>query len=74
MALNSAIAAYYYKKLIVYMFLYNVNDDGRVEILGNANNTLKTVVGISAAMTIGSIFVIEPMMQLISYYVQISGF
>jgi len=74
MALNSAIAAYYYLKLIVYMFLHDVKDDGRVQFMGNANNTLRTVVGISAVATIGSIFFIEPLIRMISYYVQISGY
>jgi NADH-quinone oxidoreductase subunit N len=74
MALNSAIAAYYYIKLIVYMFLYEPRDDDRIVFLGNANNTLKTVVGISALVTIASIFMIEPIIRVVSYYVQISGF
>jgi NADH-quinone oxidoreductase subunit N len=74
MALNSAIAAYYYLKLIVYMFLHDVKDDGRVQFMGNANNTLRTVVGISAVVTIGSILFIEPLIRMISYYVQISGY
>jgi NADH-quinone oxidoreductase subunit N len=74
MALNSAIAAYYYLKLIVYMFLYEPRDDDRIAYLGNANNTLRTVVGISALVTIASIFMIEPIIRVVSYYVQISGF
>ena len=74
MALNSAIAAYYYLKLIVYMFLKERTYDDRIEFMGNANNTLKTVVGISAVVTIASIFFINPILEAISYYVQSSGF
>ena len=74
MALNSAIAAYYYLKLIVYMFLKEPQNDDRIEYLGNANNPLKTVVGISVLITITSIFYIDPLLEIISTYVQISGF
>ena len=74
MALNSAIAAYYYLKLIVYMFLKDPINDDRIEFMGNANNALRTVVGISALVTLTSIFYIDPLLEIISTYVQISGF
>ena len=74
MALNSAIAAYYYLKLIVYMFLKDPREDDRIEFMGNANNPLRTVIGISALITITSIFYIDPLLETISMYVQISGF
>ncbi len=74
MALNSAIAAYYYLKLIVYMFLKDPTNDDRLDFMGNANNSLRTVVGISAIITITSIFYIDPLLEMISTYVQISGF
>jgi NADH-quinone oxidoreductase subunit N len=74
MALNSAIAAYYYLKLIVYMFLKAPQDDDRIDYMGNANNSLRTVIGISAIITITSIFYINPLLEMISTYVQISGF
>ncbi|MEA3384790.1 MAG: NADH-quinone oxidoreductase subunit NuoN [Campylobacterota bacterium] len=74
MALNSAIAAYYYLKLIVYMFLKEPSNDDRIEFMGNANNPLRTVVGISAIITLTSIFYIDPLLEMISTYVQMSGF
>jgi len=74
MALNSAIAAYYYLKLIIYMFLKDPINDDRVIVMGNANKPLLTVVGISALITITSIFYIDPLLAMISTYVQISGF
>ncbi len=74
MALNSAIAIYYYLKLIVYMFLHEPKDDDKIQFMGNANNMLRVVVGISAVATIGAVFYIEPLLELISYYVQISGY
>jgi len=74
MALNSAIAAYYYLKLIVYMFLKEPMNDDRMIMMGNANKPLLTVVGVSALVTITSIFYIDPLLEMISTYVQISGF
>ena len=74
MALNSAIAAYYYLKLIVYMFLKSPLNDDRLEFMGNANNPLRTVIGISAIITITSVFYIDPLLEMISTYVQMSGF
>ncbi len=74
MALNSAIAAYYYLKLIVYMFLKEPRDDDRIEFMGNANNPLKTVIGVSAIITVTSIIYIDPLLDMISTYVQMSGF
>jgi NADH-quinone oxidoreductase subunit N len=74
MALNSAIAAYYYLKLIVYMFLKEPRADDRIEFMGNANQPLKTVIGVSAIITITSIIYIDPLLDVISTYVQMSGF
>jgi len=74
MALNSAIAAYYYLKLIVYMFLKDPINDDRIDFMGNANNPLRTVVGISAIITLTSILYIDPLLEMISMYVQSSGF
>jgi len=74
MVLNSAIAVYYYLKLIVYMFLKDPEDDDRVIFMGNANNSLKTVIGISAAISITSIIYVNPLLEMISTYVQMSGF
>jgi len=74
MALNSAIAAYYYLKLIVFMFLREPAEDDRMDFMGNANNALKTVIGISSIVTITSIIYIDPLLDMISTYVQMSGF
>ncbi|MEA3497908.1 MAG: NADH-quinone oxidoreductase subunit NuoN [Campylobacterota bacterium] len=74
MALNSAIAAYYYLKLIVYMFLKDPVNDDRIEFMGNANNPLRTVIGISAIITITSVIYIDPLIEMISTYVQMSGY
>jgi len=74
MAINSAIAVYYYLKLIVVMFLKEPTGDDRIAMMGNANTTLKTVIGISAVLTVASVIFIDPILEMINYYVQISGF
>jgi len=74
MVLNSAIAVYYYLKLIIYMFLKEPTGDDRIEFLGNANNPLRVVIGISITLTVTSIFYIDPLLEMISVYVQMSGF
>ncbi|XPV68844.1 MAG: NADH-quinone oxidoreductase subunit NuoN [Halarcobacter sp.] len=74
MAINSAIAAYYYLKPIVYMFLKEPVEDKKVVYMSNATTTVKSLIGVCAIVTILSIFIINPLLELISYYVQISGF
>ncbi|WP_419771165.1 MAG: NADH-quinone oxidoreductase subunit NuoN [Candidatus Marinarcus sp.] len=74
MALNSAIAAYYYLKPIIYMFLKDPITDDSVAYLSNATTPLKTVIGFCAVATILSIFLVGPLLDIISYYVQISGY
>jgi NADH-quinone oxidoreductase subunit N len=74
MALNSAIAAFYYLKLIVFMFFHEPTNDDRIQFMGNANNTLRTVVGISAVVTIGSVFFVDSILQMIATLVQVSGY
>jgi NADH-quinone oxidoreductase subunit N len=73
MALNSAIAAYYYLKLIVWMFLKPANPG--VEALG-ANKSLPLVViaSIAVAVTTFSVFFMQPMLSYITYMVSVSGY
>ncbi len=74
MVINSAIAAYYYLKLIVFMFLREPDRKANVAYMKNASTALKTIVGFSAVVTILSIFTIEPFLEMISSYVVASGF
>ncbi len=75
MAINSAISAYYYLKLIVYMFMKDpVSDKRQVIYFKNASLSLRTIVGISAVFTILSVFFISPLMNYIVEYVRVSGF
>jgi NADH-quinone oxidoreductase subunit N len=74
MALNSAIAVYYYLKLIVYMFLKDPISGSTVDIMGNRNNTLSGIVIVAAVLSITALLYVDPLLEVISMYVQISGF
>ncbi len=73
MVLNSAIAAYYYLKPVVYMFLKEPKNT-KEYYLQNATTPIKFIAALCAVFTVLSIFTIEPLLQIISYYIQISGF
>jgi len=73
MGLNSAIAAYYYLKLIVYMFLMEPEEnDGTVTY--NMTKPLMTIVGVAVAATVGSVFFMQPLISYIFYMVSASGY
>lgn len=75
MALNSAIAAYYYLKLIVYMFLKEPQKlDERELFLKNAATPLRTIIGLSVAAILLSVFLVEGILDFILKYVEYSGF
>jgi NADH-quinone oxidoreductase subunit N len=72
---NSAIAAYYYLRPVSYMFLR----DSEVGIknttfMQNATLPVKSVVGFAVFLTLISILLIEPLLNIISAYVASSGF
>lgn len=74
MVLNSAIAGYYYLKPIVFMFLKDANEEVEVKFLANSTPVIKAVIGFCAVLVVFSILLIEPLLEIISYYVQISGY
>lgn len=75
MGLNSAIAAYYYLKLIVYMFLKEPTDAVREEVTYyNASKPLIAVIGFSVLITVLSIFMVNPLIEYISTMIQASSF
>jgi NADH-quinone oxidoreductase subunit N len=75
MALNSAIAGYYYIKLIVYMFMKEplTNEDGQVYI-ANATTPLKTIIGIATVGTIFAFVAVNPVLEFITALVYKSGY
>ncbi len=75
MALNSAIAGYYYLKLIVYMFMKEpVLENGGEVYVSNATLALKTIIGIAGVATIFAFVVINPLMEFITAFVYNSGY
>ncbi|MEE8589519.1 MAG: NADH-quinone oxidoreductase subunit NuoN [Sulfurimonadaceae bacterium] len=73
MALNSAIAGYYYLKLIVYMFMHEPLQTGQ-DYLVNASTPLKTIVGMAAIVTIFSFVIVSPLIEFIGGFVYNSGY
>ena len=74
MVLNSAIAGYYYLKLIIYMLFKEPSQNDGTVYVKNASNTLKTIIGFSAVAVLASIFLVNPLLDIITHHVQISGF
>lgn len=74
MALNSAISAYYYLKLIVFMFMKDPVKGYGQEILLNASLSLKTIIGIAAVGTIFAVVAINPLLNIITLFVYNSGY
>ncbi|WP_457596065.1 NADH-quinone oxidoreductase subunit NuoN [Hydrogenimonas sp.] len=74
MAINSAISAYYYLKLIVYMFLKDPTQNDGTIYAQNTSKPLQTIIGFSAFLTVLAVFAVDPMLQVITAYVQASGF
>ncbi|MDR2639727.1 MAG: NADH-quinone oxidoreductase subunit NuoN [Helicobacteraceae bacterium] len=74
MLINSAIAVYYYLKLIVYMFLKDPADNDGTVYYQNGTTALKVVLGVAAAMTIGAFFWIEPILEFLSASLAAGGY
>jgi len=74
MALNSALAAYYYLKLIVFMFMKEPVIGYEKYYLTNASASLKTIIGIAAIGTIFAVFAVNPLLKVITLFVYNSGY
>ena len=73
MGLNSAIAAYYYLKLIVYMFLKDPVKDVDV-VYYNINRPLMVIVGFATEATVAAIFYVQPLVTYLYYKISASGY
>lgn len=74
MALNSAIAGYYYLKLIVFMFMKEPMTGYNQYYLLNASLSLKTIIGIAVIGTIFAAFAVNPLLEVITVFVYNSGY
>ena len=72
--LNSAIAAYYYLRPISYMFLKDPIEGANKKFMQNASTPMKSVIGLCVFLAIVSVLAIEPLLQVITYYVTNAGF
>jgi len=78
MALNSAIAGYYYIKLIVYMFMKepiatNVDNSGELYV-ANATLALKSIIGFAVIGTIFAFVAVNPLLEFVTAFVYNSGY
>lgn len=73
MALNSAIAAYYYLKLIVFMFLKDPIKNVHT-VYYNISKPLMVVVGIAVFVTVGSVFFFDKLHTYIYTMMLAAGF
>ncbi|MDD2450546.1 NADH-quinone oxidoreductase subunit NuoN [Sulfurovum sp.] len=73
MGLNSAIAAYYYLKLVVYMFLKDPVKDVDT-IYYNISRPLMVIIGFATVATVGAIFYVQPLVSYIYYMISASGY
>lgn len=73
MGLNSAIAAYYYLKLVVYMFLKEPVKDVDV-VYYNISKPLMVIIGLATVATITAIFYVQPLISYFYFMTSASGF
>jgi NADH-quinone oxidoreductase subunit N len=73
MGLNSAIAAYYYLKLIVYMFLKEPVKELHV-VYYNISKPLMFMIGVAVVATVSSIFFAQPLISYITDMVSMSAY
>lgn len=73
MGLNSAIAAYYYLKLVVYMFLLEPVKELKV-VYYNMSKPLMVIIGIAVLATVTSILCVQPIITYITDMVSMSAY
>jgi len=71
MGLNSAIAAYYYLKLIVYMFLKEPVKDVDT-VYYNISKPLMAIIGLATVATVAAIFYVQPLVSYFTYMISAS--
>jgi len=75
MGINSAISAYYYLKLIVYMFLKEPTAQTQEQtVYYNVSKPLMTILGLTVFVTVSSILYVDPLIEYIKEMVKVSGF
>jgi len=73
MGLNAAIAAYYYLKLIVYMFLKEPEKNVDI-VYYNMSKPLIVIIGFATFATVSAIFYVQPLLSYLHYMISASGY
>jgi NADH-quinone oxidoreductase subunit N len=73
MGLNSAVAAYYYLKLIVYMFLMEPVKDVDM-VYYNISKPLMAIIGLATLATVAAVFYVQPLISYLYYMISASGY
>ncbi|MCF6172403.1 MAG: NADH-quinone oxidoreductase subunit NuoN [Campylobacteraceae bacterium] len=74
MVVNSAIAVYYYMKLIVYMFLKDpITEDGNI-YEANSSTPIKAIVGITLFFTVMASIFVQPILSIVTDMIRASGY
>ena len=73
MGLNSAIAAYYYLKLIIYMFLKDPVKDVDT-VYYNISKPLMVIIGLATVATVTAIFYVQPLVSYLQDMIAASGY
>jgi NADH-quinone oxidoreductase subunit N len=73
MGINSAISAYYYLKLVVYMFLREPEKSVDT-IYYNLSKPLMAIIGFATVATVGAIFYVQPLISYLYYMMSASGY
>jgi len=74
MVINSAIAVYYYLKLIVYMFLHSPEQNDGTIYYNNGTLPLRLILGLAFIAVVVSAFSVDPLLQFIGSNVIASGY
>lgn len=75
MALNSAIAGYYYLKLIVFMFMKEpITGKYETVFTNNVSLPLRTMIGVAAIGTVFAVLAVNPLLEFITAFVYNSGY
>ncbi len=74
MLINSAIAVYYYLKPIIFIFFKDPILNHQKHHMINATISTKSIVAFCAILSVFSVFLIDPLLDVISYYINISGY
>ena len=72
--INSAVAIYYYLKLVVFMFLKEPVVQDKSLYIANVSNALRVIVGIAVLGVSAAFLFARDILERSAYFVQAAGF